>query len=199
MSTFRSALFQQTLDDFLAAHSATPATASHRQVNGTASGQWLVTIAQVDHGSRTASYGHASPTLSSSCHPLLNTRLSMLNETIGVESPPGDWHTVTQDQIDAFARTTLDNQFIHTDPVRAARESPFGTTIAHGFLTLSLISHLVRSIPRPKDDPDEAALVGINYGLERVRFPVSRAGQFATPRPAVAADGRNEGRAARCK
>jgi acyl dehydratase len=96
---------------------------------------------------------------------------SVLKETIGVESPPGDWHTVTQDQIDAFARTTLDNQFIHTDPVRAARESPFGTTIAHGFLTLSLISHLMRSIPRPKDDPEQGRAVGINYGLERVRFP----------------------------
>jgi len=97
--------------------------------------------------------------------------LSILAGTIGVESPPGDWHTITQDQIDAFARTTLDNQFIHTDPVRAARESPFGTTIAHGFLTLSLISYLVRSIPRPTDDPERGRAVGINYGLERVRFP----------------------------
>jgi acyl dehydratase len=97
--------------------------------------------------------------------------LSILTGTIGVESSPGDWHTVTQDQIDAFARTTLDNQFIHTDPVRAARESPFGTTIAHGFLTLSLISHLVHSIPRPKDDPERGRAVGVNYGLERVRFP----------------------------
>lgn len=101
----------------------------------------------------------------------LESALSNLQGTIGVESPPGDWHTVTQDQIDAFARTTLDDQFIHTDPVRAARESPFGTTIAHGFLTLSLISHLVRSIPRPKDDPARGRAVGINYGLDRVRFP----------------------------
>jgi acyl dehydratase len=97
--------------------------------------------------------------------------LSVLKGMIGVESAPGDWHSVSQEQIDAFARTTLDNQFIHTDPVRAARESPFGTTIAHGFLTLSLISYLVRSIPRPKDDPDRSRAVGINYGLERVRFP----------------------------
>jgi acyl dehydratase len=96
---------------------------------------------------------------------------SVLKGTIGVESQPGDWHTVTQDQINDFARTTLDNQFIHTDPVRAARESPFGTTIAHGFLTLSLISYLVKSIPRPKDDPDKGRAVGVNYGLERVRFP----------------------------
>jgi acyl dehydratase len=94
--------------------------------------------------------------------------LTVLKETIGVESPPGDWHTVTQDQIDAFARATLDTQFIHTDPIRAARESPFGTTIAHGFLTLSLISHLMRSIPTTGN---AGRAVGINYGLERVRFP----------------------------
>src|SRR5580704_391668 len=97
--------------------------------------------------------------------------LARLTEMKGKEDPPGDWHTVTQAQIDAFARTTLDDQFIHTDPARAAAESPFGTTIAHGFLTLSMISYLVRSIPRPADDPYQGRLIGINYGLERVRFP----------------------------
>jgi acyl dehydratase len=97
--------------------------------------------------------------------------LARLNELIGKESPPGAWHTVTQEQIDAFARATLDDQFIHTDPARAARESPFGTTIAHGFFTLSLASHLVTSIPRPTPDPYEKRLVAINYGLDRVRFP----------------------------
>ncbi len=97
--------------------------------------------------------------------------LAQLNELIGKESPPGAWHTVTQEQIDAFARTTLDDQFIHTDPARAARESPFGTTIAHGFFTLSLASHLVTSIPRPNPDPYDGRLVAINYGLDRVRFP----------------------------
>src|SRR5580658_4277928 len=96
---------------------------------------------------------------------------SLIQPTMGVESLPGDWHTVTQDQIDSFARTTLDNQFIHTDPVRAARESPFGATIAHGFLTLSMISYLVRSIPRPENDPARGRKIGINYGLEKVRFP----------------------------
>jgi acyl dehydratase len=97
--------------------------------------------------------------------------LARLTELKGKESPPGAWHTVTQEQIDAFARTTLDDQFIHTNPVRAARESPFGATIAHGFLTLSLASHLVTSIPRPTPDPYEGRTVGINYGLDRVRFP----------------------------
>ena len=96
--------------------------------------------------------------------------VSILNGTIGVESPPGDWHTVTQDQIDAFARTTLDNQFIHTDAVCAARESPFGTTIAHGFLTLSLISHLVKSIPPPKDDPEQGRAVGLITGWKKSAF-----------------------------
>jgi acyl dehydratase len=96
---------------------------------------------------------------------------ALLEQTIGAEGPPGDWHTVTQDQVDSFARTTLDDQFIHTDPVRAAKESPFGTTIAHGFLTLSMISYLVRSIPRSDDDPAKGRKIGINYGLERVRFP----------------------------
>jgi acyl dehydratase len=97
--------------------------------------------------------------------------LARLNDLKGKESPPSAWHTVTQEQIDLFARTTLDDQFIHTDPVRAARESPFGTTIAHGFLTLSLMSHLMQSIPRPTPDPNEGRTVGINYGLDRVRFP----------------------------
>lgn len=97
--------------------------------------------------------------------------LAVFNDLKGKESPPSHWHTVTQEQIDHFARTTLDDQFIHTDPVRSAKESPFGTTIAHGFLTLSLLSHLMQSIPRPNPDPSEGRLVGINYGLDRVRFP----------------------------
>ena len=97
--------------------------------------------------------------------------LSILSGMIGAESPPGDWLTITQEQIDVFAKTTLDEQFIHTDPARCARESPFGTTIAHGFLTLSLISYLVKRIPRPQPDPDEGRAIGINYGLDRVRFP----------------------------
>lgn len=97
--------------------------------------------------------------------------LSLLTPTIGVERPPGQWHTVTQEQIDAFAQTTLDDQFIHTDPFRAARETPFGATIAHGFLTLSLVSYLVRSIPDSTPEAGKGRTIGINYGLDRVRFP----------------------------
>lgn len=96
---------------------------------------------------------------------------SRLAASIGVESPPGEWHTIAQDQIDAFARATLDEQFIHVDPIRAARESPFGRPIAHGFLTLSLLVHLVKSIPAPANDPLADCLMGINYGLDRARFP----------------------------
>jgi acyl dehydratase len=96
---------------------------------------------------------------------------SILKPQIGVESAAGEWHRVTQDQIDAFAKTTLDRQFIHTDPVRAAQETPFGVTIAHGFLTLSLISYLVKSIAPLNAQKTDAPVMGINYGLDRVRFP----------------------------
>ena len=97
--------------------------------------------------------------------------LERFQARIGVEEPPGSWHTVDQAQINAFADTTLDRQFIHTDPVAAAEKSPYGVTIAHGFLTLSMLSHLVGSIPRPTPDPYEGAATLINYGLDRVRWP----------------------------
>jgi acyl dehydratase len=97
--------------------------------------------------------------------------LARLTELKGKESVPSYWLTVTQEMINSFARTTLDDQFIHCDPERAAREGPFGTTIAHGFLTLSLMSHLMQTIPRANPDPFEERAVGINYGVDRVRFP----------------------------
>ncbi len=89
-----------------------------------------------------------------------------LKEMVGTEVGVSDWFTVTQDRIDDFADATLDHQFIHVDPARAATESPFGVTIAHGFLTLSLLPHLgsgVKLLP-------EGAKVEINYGTEKVRF-----------------------------
>ena len=76
-----------------------------------------------------------------------------------------DWITVSQDTIDKFAEATGDWQWIHVDRERSARESPFGTTIAHGFLTLSLMGSLLR-----KAIPLEDAGMSINYGLNRVRF-----------------------------
>lgn len=89
-----------------------------------------------------------------------------LMERIGSEVGVSDWFTVTQERINAFADATLDHQFIHVDPQRAAVESPFGVTIAHGFFTLSLLPYLgsqVRFVP-------EGAKVLINYGTEKVRF-----------------------------
>ena len=85
---------------------------------------------------------------------------------IGVELPPTDWLEVSQARIDEFARATDDLQWIHTDPERAAG-GPFGTTVAHGYLTLSLCAPLVSEAL--------AGLAGygmsINYGINRVRFP----------------------------
>lgn len=83
----------------------------------------------------------------------------------------GAWHTVDQAQINAFADATLDHQFIHVDPVRAAQKSPYKVTIAHGFLTLSLLPHLVSSALAAAGSAPEGIVAGINYGLDRVRFP----------------------------
>jgi acyl dehydratase len=83
----------------------------------------------------------------------------------------GSWHTIEQTQIDAFADATLDHQFIHVDPVLAAERSPYGVTIAHGFLTLSLLPHLVASALPAEGGRAEGLRLAINYGLDRVRFP----------------------------
>src|SRR5260370_5056653 len=88
-----------------------------------------------------------------------------LRALIGQEIGVSDWVDVSQDRINQFAETTDDRQWIHVDAARAATESPFGTTIAHGFLTLSLISVLTRTAV------SFAGLrLAINYGLNRVRF-----------------------------
>ncbi len=92
--------------------------------------------------------------------------MSSLRDLVGVELEPTSWLEVSQARIDEFAHATGDAQWIHTDPVRAA-EGPFGTTIAHGYLTLSLCVPLLSEAL--------AGLTGygmsINYGLNRVRFP----------------------------
>ncbi len=83
----------------------------------------------------------------------------------------GEWFQVTQDQINQFADVTHDHQFIHVDP-EAAKATPFGTTIAHGFLTLSMLTHLTAGASSAAPDPAryEGLLMGINYGFNRVRF-----------------------------
>lgn len=84
---------------------------------------------------------------------------------VGREVGVSEWLEVSQGRIGQFAEATEDRQWIHTDPERAARESPFGTTIAHGFLTLSLLSELGRTAMSVG-----GVRMGINYGLNRVRF-----------------------------
>ena len=88
-----------------------------------------------------------------------------LVDNVGRELGVSEWHQVTQERIDEFADATGDRQWIHVDRARAAIESPFKTTIAHGFLTLSLASSLIRSALQ-----FDGARMAINYGLNRVRF-----------------------------
>ncbi len=90
---------------------------------------------------------------------------SELETLVGTEVGVSSWHLIGQARIDAFAEVTQDHQFIHVDPERAA-ETPFGGTIAHGFLTLSLLSAMaVEAQPKIK-----GATMGINYGFDKVRF-----------------------------
>ena len=84
----------------------------------------------------------------------------------GKPLPGGDWVVVTQEMIDDFARATMDFQWIHVDPEKAAKHSPFKKTVAHGFLSLALLSRLLGDCIRVR-----SATMGVNYGLNKVRFP----------------------------
>ncbi|MGB7319062.1 MAG: MaoC family dehydratase [Planktotalea sp.] len=96
----------------------------------------------------------------------LQTALTNAQAQIGTEVGVSNWITVDQKMIDEFAKTTQDEQWIHVDPVRAAKETPFGGTIAHGFLTLSLASRFAYDcfsmLP--------GQVMGINYGMNKLRF-----------------------------
>lgn len=94
------------------------------------------------------------------------TGLDALRALVGTELGRSRWFEVGQDRIATFADATDDHQWIHVDPDRAARESPFGTTVAHGFLTLSLLPSMLADVLVMLD----AKLV-VNYGLNKVRFP----------------------------
>ncbi|WP_305041739.1 MaoC family dehydratase [Geoalkalibacter sp.] len=113
--------------------------------------------------------------------------LDLYRARLGREIAVGSWTLMDQDRIDRFAAVTGDEQWIHVDPPRAAAESPLGTTIAHGFLTLSLLPMLTGS-----NSPDYFAAEypgmrrRLNYGLNRVRFPAPvRAGARIRARTAV--------------
>jgi acyl dehydratase len=92
--------------------------------------------------------------------------VTSVRELVGAELGPTSWLDVSQERIDAFAAATDDPQWIHTDPARAA-EGPFGTTIAHGFLTLSLCVPMLYEVLPPDDG------MAVNYGVDRVRFPAA--------------------------
>jgi acyl dehydratase len=94
------------------------------------------------------------------------TSLEQLRSLVGQEVAVGDWFEVTQDRINQFAEATGDHQWIHLDVERAKAESPYGATIAHGFLTLSLLSYLMAQAVQIK----LPIKMGINYGLNKVRF-----------------------------
>jgi len=91
--------------------------------------------------------------------------IARLKDWVGKEIAVTDWLSVSQERIDHFAAASGDDQWIHVDRERAARESPYRTTVAHGFLTLSLLSRLLRDAVEI-----QGARLGINYGLNRVRF-----------------------------
>ena len=95
----------------------------------------------------------------------------LFRSDVGNDEGTGDWFEVTQDQIDQFADVTHDHQFIHVDP-EAAKATPFGSTIAHGFLTLSMLTKLTAGASSAEPDPAryDGMLMGINYGFNKVRF-----------------------------
>lgn len=97
--------------------------------------------------------------------PRIFTSAEELTAGIGAPLGPSEWLEVDQKRIDLFADATGDHQWIHVDPQRAA-DGPFGSTIAHGYLTLSLLPSLVPQIMRV-----EGMRMGINYGVNKVRFP----------------------------
>jgi acyl dehydratase len=99
--------------------------------------------------------------------PLVVENLESLKDLIGREIAVTEWFPITQERIQQFANVTEDRQWIHVDRKRAQRESPYGTTVAHGFLTLSLLSSFMGQAIQIRS----GVRMSINYGLNRVRFP----------------------------
>jgi acyl dehydratase len=92
-----------------------------------------------------------------------------LKELVGKEIGVTEWFPVAQERIDKFAEATEDRQWIHLDRARASKDSPYGATIAHGFLTLSMLSHLAKEVIQIQS----GVRLAVNYGLNRVRFPAA--------------------------
>ena len=97
--------------------------------------------------------------------PMKIVNADQVKDFVGKETGLSDWITIDQDRIDKFADVTEDHQFIHVDP-EAAKQTPFGTTVAHGFLSLSMLSKLAESSVLILD----GVKMGVNYGFEKVRF-----------------------------
>ena len=98
--------------------------------------------------------------------PLTVTGIDELRELVGKQLGPSDWREVTQEDIDKFAELSGDDQWIHVDTERAKEESPFGTTVAHGNLTLSMIDGFRKDLVQ-----SGGFKLGVNYGWNKVRFP----------------------------
>jgi acyl dehydratase len=114
--------------------------------------------------------------------PRIVDSVAALKSLAGSEIAVTDWLVITQERITQFAEATEDRQWIHVDPQRAQRESPYGATIAHGFLTLSLLGWFVRQVLEIR-----GVRMSVNYGLNRVRFPAAvRAGSRVRARVALA-------------
>ncbi len=115
-----------------------------------------------------------------------------LKNLVGDELGVSDWLLVDQALVDSFAHATHDHQFIHVDPERAVAETPFGGTIAHGLLTLSLLPHLCGQFAVPL----EGMVMGINYGFDRVRFssPVKTGSRIRARSKLVEVNERQRGR-----
>jgi acyl dehydratase len=98
--------------------------------------------------------------------PLTVTGIDELRELVGKQLGPSDWREVTQEDVDSFAELSRDDQWIHVDTERAKDESPFGTTVAHGNLTLSMIDGFRKDLVQ-----SGGFKLGVNYGWNKVRFP----------------------------
>lgn len=98
--------------------------------------------------------------------PLVFTNFDDFKLMLGKQLPVGNWYTITQEMINDFANATLDKQWIHVDEKRAAKESPFKSTVAHGFMSVAMISRMLEEAFSIK-----SVKMGLNYGLNKVRFP----------------------------